>query len=63
VHLVRTRGAQLARGANETLNNWRAQHVLPSGFAGDSVTLTRRVHDDNYPSDPTYAQFDGVVVF
>src|SRR5205085_7880911 len=33
-----------------------------SAFAGQTVTLWFNVHDDGYPSDPTYALLDDVAV-
>jgi hypothetical protein len=41
---------------------WVQSTFSVAGFAGKSVTLTLRNHDDNFPGDPTYTLFDDIVV-
>lgn len=39
---------------------WRTIEHSLAGLAGHTITLTFRVHDDLYPTDPTYAFFDDI---
>jgi hypothetical protein len=55
-----TSGATLATVLNDCSNTgiWTRVAFDTSGFAGQTVVLWLNVHDDNYPSDPTYAYYD-----
>lgn len=51
----------LAKTCTNT-NSWLQASGSLSGKAGHSVTLTLTSHDDNYAGDPTYTDYDDVVV-
>jgi bacillopeptidase F (M6 metalloprotease family) len=59
-----TSGATLATALNVCSNSgtWTSATWDTSQFAGQTVVLWFNVHDDNYPSDPTYSYFDDVAV-
>jgi len=57
-----TSGATLATVLNDCSNTglWTRVAFDTSGFAGQTVVLWLNVHDDNYPTDPTYAYYDDI---
>ena len=57
-----TSGATLATVLNDCSNTGIWTHVTfdTSGFAGQTVVLWLNVHDDNYPTDPTFAYYDDI---
>src|SRR5439155_10691507 len=59
-----TSGATLATALNvcNNLGAWTQVAWDTSQWAGQTVVLWFNVHDDNYPTDPTYALFDDVAV-
>jgi hypothetical protein len=59
-----TSGATLATVLNVCTNTgaWTQAAWDTSQWAGQNVILWFNVHDDNYPSDPTYSLFDDVAV-
>ncbi len=47
----------------KTCSNSGAWQPVTAGVtAGHSYTLTLTSHDDNYPADPTYTNYDDVAV-
>jgi hypothetical protein len=50
----------LAKTCVNPSSGWK--QVTATATAGHSVTLTLSSHDDNYPGDPTYTQYDSVAV-
>ena len=59
-----TAGATLATVLNVCSNTgaWTSVSADTSAFAGQTVTLWFNVHDDGYPSDPTYFLLDDVAL-
>ncbi|TML74036.1 MAG: hypothetical protein E6G13_01580 [Actinobacteria bacterium] len=59
-----TSGTTLATVLNACTNTgaWTSVAFDTSAYAGQTVVLWLNTHDDNYPSDPTYALFDDVAV-
>jgi hypothetical protein len=59
-----TAGANLATVLNVCSNSgaWTQVSYSMAAFAGQTVVLWLNVHDDNWPTDPTWALFDDVVL-
>ena len=57
-----TAGSTLATVLNVCSNSssWSQVTFNTTPYAGQTVVLWFNVHDDGYPSDPTYALFDDV---
>jgi hypothetical protein len=60
-----TSGATLATVLNVCSNSgvWTLRsYTIPTSIRGQTVVLWFNVHDDGYPTDPTYAWIDDVAV-
>ncbi|HXK14146.1 MAG TPA: hypothetical protein VNH45_06390, partial [Gaiellaceae bacterium] len=59
-----TAGTTLATPLNVCSNSgaWTQVTFDTSAYAGQTVVLRLNVHDDGYPTDPTYALFDDIAV-
>jgi hypothetical protein len=64
MQLRSTSGAMLATVLNVCSNSgaWTGATWDTSQWAGQTLVLWFNVHDDNYPTDPTYSYFDDVDV-
>jgi hypothetical protein len=64
VQLQSTAGSTLATPLNVCSNSgaWTQLTYDTSSLAGQTVVVRLNTHDDNYPSDPTYALFDDVAI-
>jgi hypothetical protein len=62
MQIRKTNGSRLATVLNVCNNSgaWTQKTFNASPYAGQTVVLWFNVHDDNYPSDPTYALVDDV---
>jgi hypothetical protein len=59
-----TSGTTLASVLNACTNSgaWTSIAFDTSAYAGQTIVLWFNTHDDNYPTDPTYALFDDIAV-
>ena len=59
-----TAGTRLATVLNACSNSgaWTQVSYSMAAYAGQTVVLWLNVHDDNWPTDPTWALFDDVVL-
>ena len=65
VEVLSTAGAVLATPLSKTCTNsgsWVQVTQDMGAFAGQTVVLSFQNHDDNYSSDPTFTQYDDIVL-
>lgn len=55
-------GSSMALNVCSNSGSWTMLTTSMSAYAGHSITITLKNHDDNYATDPTYTYFDDVAI-
>jgi hypothetical protein len=64
VQIRNTAGTRLATVMNICSNSgvWTQRTFNMASYAGQTVVLWFNVHDDNYPTDPSYMRVDDILI-